>query len=79
MAVFIQVSVDADDVISAMNDDSQFTLDIIKEIATGFHQGLLLDNVMDLLTGIDEEEAKYIINQFKTFVTIAESSIGDDS
>ena len=62
---FIQTEITAEAVIEAMNEDSSFAHDMWLEIAQGLHQGLLLDNTLDLLRVMDIGDCIHISNTLK--------------
>lgn len=63
---FIQTEITAEAVIDAMNEDGGFALEMWREIANGLHQGLLLDNTLDLLRAVPVEECIFITQHLKT-------------
>ena len=62
-SIFAEVK--AEDVISAMNEDTEFALDMWTEIAEGLNKGSLLDNACDLLRSIPVERCFFITENIK--------------
>ena len=54
------VELEPEDIIEALNEDGAFAIEFWRVIAERMHQGLLLDNTMDLLTAFDDRELRII-------------------
>lgn len=75
MTVFLSVAVDADDVLSGMNDDAEFLQEMLFGIADGLNKGLLLDNAPDVFRGMNDDKQDFIAEQLGLFVDLMKSEI----
>lgn len=74
MSGFVQVQIEPEAIIEAMNEDGSFALEVWREIAEKLHMGLLLDNCMDVVKGSFSKDE---LVAFKGSLDLMSESIGD--
>jgi len=63
---YVQVDIDPESVIDAMNADSEFAMEMWVEIAGKLETGMLLDNACDIFEN-HERNARHIADIFESF------------
>tara|TARA_R110000851_G_scaffold59347_9_gene137386 strand:- start:3947 stop:4273 length:327 start_codon:yes stop_codon:yes gene_type:complete len=69
MSTYLNVEVEAEEVISAMNEDGAFAKDVWVSISEGLHMGLLLDNCIDVISaGMSLAQMRMFSNSLETLL-----------